>query len=411
MPKSLRILYAVGPEDIIEAYNYWSKGEDAPSQVSVTFSSQFYEVCKTLDAKGYAIAQSNQKRCIQDERFIIEHRPVPLPDASGILYHLRQIWCGLHLLASAIRFRANVAVVDSGTTYWFVLSLFSWLGVKVIPSLHCLLWCKYLPPRLVDKLNLLLSHNLFAYDCKAVLVASHDIAAQISHLTGGKHQPILEFFSTYHCADFANLAVPDIKQSSFRILFAGRVERNKGVFDLLEIAKRFATEGRQEIIFDICGEGSALETLRLEAKQAGVDGSFICHGYCSKLQMRGMFERSHVVVVPTRTEFIEGFNRVVCESILSGRPVVTSAVCPALFYVQDAVVEVPPNDVQAYGNALLELYSDRQLYEHKRQACLIAQEQFYDTRKSWGAALKSILLAIQEQEKVKKLAITSKIGG
>lgn len=406
MTKPLRILYAVGPEDVIEAYNYWINGQDAPSQVSVTFSSQFYEVCRTLDAKGYVIAQSNKQEFVQDERFIIERRPVPLPRASGIFYHLRQVWCGLQLLASAIRFRANVVVADSGTTYWFVLSLFSWIGIKVIPSLHCLLWCKYLTPRLVDKLNLTLSRNLFASDCQGILVASQDIAKQISQLTRGKHQPIFEFFSTYRRADFVNISEPSVA-SPFRVLFAGRVEEEKGVFDLLEIAKRFATEGRQDIIFDICGEGSALESLRLAANLSGVDNLFICHGYCSKPQMREMFSRSHVVIVPTRTDFIEGFNRVVCESILSGRPVVTSAVCPALSYVRDAVVEVPPNDVQAYGDALLALYSDRQLYEQKRQACLIAQEQFYDNTKSWGSALKSILLTIKAQQDANKLTIIS----
>jgi glycosyltransferase involved in cell wall biosynthesis len=396
MTKPLRILYAVGPEDVIEAYNYWINGQDAPSQVSVTFSSQFYEVCRTLDAKGYVIAQSDKQETIQDDRFIVERRLVPLPTASGIFYHLRQVWCGLDLLTSAIRFQANVVVADSGTTYWFVLSLFSWLGIKVIPSLHCMLWCKYLPLRLVDKVNLALSRNLFAADSQAILVASQDVAEQISQLTKGKHQRVYEFFSSYRRADFANIPEPSTVLTPFRVLFAGRVEENKGVFDLLEIAKGFATLGK-DIIFDICGDGSALESLRVAAKQAGVTNSFICHGYCSKPQMREMFGSSHVVIVPTRTDFIEGFNRVVCESILSGRPVVTSAVCPALSYVRDAVVEVPPDDVSAYGDALLTLYSDRQLYEAKKHACLTAQEQFYDTSKSWGAALKSILLTIEEQ--------------
>lgn len=399
MPKSLRILYALGPENIIEAYNYWVEGQDAPSQVSVTFSSQFYEVCKTLDAKGYVIAQSPKQELIKDERFTIEHRRVPLPAASGIFYHLRQIWYGLHLLASTIGFRANIVVIDSGTTYWFVLSLFSWLGVKVIPSLHCLLWCKYLPLRLVDRLNLKFSRSLFTSDCRAILVASQDVAEQVSHLTTGKNQPVLEFFSTYRRTYFTNLAPSSEKRLPFYVLFAGRIEQNKGVFDLLEIAKDFSNQGKSDIIFDICGEGSALEALCLAAKQAGICNSFICYGYRSKLQMREMFERSHVVIVPTRTEFVEGFNRVVCESILSNRPVITSAVCPALFYVRDAVVEVPPNDVQAYSDALLRLYSDRQFYEQKKQACLIVQEQFYNPSKSWGAVLKSVLLTIYEEQK------------
>ncbi len=397
MFKPLRILYAVGPEDVMSSYNYWIKGEDAPSQVSVPYSGQFYDICKILDAKGYVIAQSEKKELVKDGRFIVERRPIPLPNASGIIYHLRQIWYGLHLLVSAIRFRANVVIASTGTTYWFVYSLFSWLGIKVIPSVHCTLWCKYLPMRRVDKLILALSRNFFAADCYAAMAVSHDISKQISQLTGDRHQPITEFFPTFRRSDFASLKPASRKDKPFSVLFAGRIEANKGVFDLLEIAQRFARQGVNEITFNICGTGSALESLRLAAKESRVDASFICHGYLSKPQMREMFNRSHVVVVPTRTDFIEGFNRVVCESVLSGRPVVTSSVCPALSYMGDAVYEVPPNDTKAYGDALLALYKNSQLYEGKRKACLEVQEQFYDMNKSWGATLQSILLTIREE--------------
>jgi glycosyltransferase involved in cell wall biosynthesis len=110
--------------------------------------------------------------------------------------------------------------------------------------------------------------------------------------------------------------------------------------------------------------------------------------------MREMFNRAHVVIVPTKTDFVEGFNQVVVEGVLSGRPVVTSAVCPALSYVKEAVVEVPPDDIQEYGNALLKLCDDRRFYGEKQRSCLTLQEQFYDSSRSWGAVLKSVLVGI-----------------
>jgi glycogen synthase len=396
MAKPLRILYAIGPEDVIEAYNFWIKGEDAPSQVSMPYSSQFYEVCKTLNAKGYVIAEASQPAIVRDERFIIESSPVLLANARGIFYHFRQLLRGLQLLVAAIRFRADVIVADSGTTYWFVLSLFPWLGIKVIPSLHCTLWRKYSRQTLGEKITLRLSRNLFKFGCYKIHAVSHDIADQIIELTGGRHQPVYKFLPTYRPNDFANIAPPSQETLPFRVLFAGRVEYNKGVFDLLEIATYFASKGIKDIIFDICGDGSALEALREQAKQANIDELFICHGYCNKPQMREMFSKSHVVIVPTRSDFIEGFNRVVSESILSGRPVITSAVCPALSYVLEAVIEVPPNDVQAYANAVLELYNNPHLYEQKRLATLKLQDQFYDIKNSWGAVLKETLLTIRE---------------
>lgn len=94
MSKHLRILFAVGPENVIDAYKHWVKGEDSPSQVSVFYSSQFFEVCKKLNAKGYVIAQSTEKELIKDNRFIVERRPVPLPKVLGIAYHLRHFHLG-----------------------------------------------------------------------------------------------------------------------------------------------------------------------------------------------------------------------------------------------------------------------------------------------------------------------------
>lgn len=396
MSKALRLLYAAGPGNVIGTYKYWIQGLDDPSQVSVTYSGQFYEVCRALNAQAYVISSYRESNLLDDGRFTIEHRPVPLPKASGLLYHLSHLWYGLQLVVSAVRFRANVAVVADGTTYWFVLSLLPWLGVKVIPSLHCVLWPQHLPQSTKDKWVLRLSRNLFASQCAAILALSDDISKQMVEITNGQHRPIVQFLPNYHRSEFAGVSEPNQKRSPFRVLFAGRIEPNKGVFELLEIAKRFAAEGRNDIAFDICGNGSALDSLRLAAKQAKVDSSFICHGYCKKPQMRELYNQSHTVIVPTKTDFVEGFNKVVAESVLSGRPVVTSAVCPALSYVRDAVVEVPPNDTKAYGDALLKLCDDYEFYEQKRRACLELQEQFYDTSQSWEAKLTSILVAIEE---------------
>ena len=398
MSKTLRILYAAGPGDVIGTYRHWVEGHDDPSQVSITYSAQFYEVCRALNARGYVISSNPERKFLRDGQFILEHRPIPLQSSSGFLYHLGQLWYGLWLIASAVRFRSDVAVVANGSTHWFVLSILSWLGVAVIPSLHCTLWRKYLPQRKAEKLTLKLSRNFFARDCAAILTASEDISEQVAQITAGQPRPTVPFLSTYRRSEFAGLDKPDQKRSPFRVLFAGRIEPEKGVFDVLEIAKRMKTLGREDIRFDVCGNGSALESLRMNAKLAGVDSFFVCHGHCNKSQMREMFNQAHAVIVPTRTDFIEGFNQVLVEGVLAGRPVITSAVCPALSYVRSAVVEVPPDDLTAYGDALLKLCDDRKFYEQKQRSCKGLQEQFYAFSHSWEAKLKSIVVAIDQSK-------------
>ena len=391
LSQSLRLLYAAGPGNVIGTYHYWIASQDDPSQVSVTFSSQFYDVCRALNAQGYVISSCPEKKFVQEGQFTIEHRPIPLRNASGLLYHLGQLWYGFQLVFSAVRFGSDVVIAADGTTHWFVLSLLPWFGVQVIPTLHCVLWRKYAPLNRIEKLFLNFNRRFFTRDCTAILVASDDIAEQVEEFTGHQHQPLMKYLPLYRRTEFTDVSEPDEQRLPFRVLFVGRIEPNKGVFDLLEVAKRFDSEGRQDITFDLCGTGSALETLRLAAKEAGLEKTFICHGHCNKIRMRQMFSQSHTVIVPTRTDFVEGFNQVVVEGVLVGRPVVTSAVCPALVYVRDAVVEVAPNDVKGYGNALLKLCDSRDFYEEKRQGCLTVQEQFYDSSQSWAATLNSAL--------------------
>ncbi|BAZ16526.1 group 1 glycosyl transferase [Calothrix sp. NIES-4071] len=392
MSKQLRIVYAIGTEDVIEAYKCWMKGEDVSSQVSMTFSTYFYSVCTDLDAVGYVIGLARKTEVLLQGRFRIERRRVLLHGAKGVFYHVKQVLLGIQLFISAISFGANVVIADSGTTYWFLLLPLNWIGIKVIPSLHCTLWRKYSKQTLGEKIILYLSRSLFT-KCHSIHAVSHDITEQVYVLTGHTHPPIYEFLPIYKRSDFADIPPPP-QQLPLRILFAGRVEYDKGAFDLLKIAKRIASIGIKDIVFDVCGDGAALQPLQASVKSEGIEDFFVFHGYCNKQKMCFMFGKSHAVIVPTRTDFIEGFNRVVAESVLSGRPVITSDVCPALSYVREAVIEVPPNDIEVYVTAILQIYEDPTIGEKKRLACLKLQEQFYDINKSWATVLKSTLSAL-----------------
>jgi protein involved in polysaccharide export with SLBB domain/glycosyltransferase involved in cell wall biosynthesis len=393
MKRPLRILYAAGPGDVINTYRQWKEGRDDASQVSITYSGQFYDVCRELGARGYVLSSHRACGTVEDGQITIEHRAKPLPGSGGLFYHFAEIWYGLRLVATAIRFRADVVVVAEGTTHWFVLFLLP-LRIKLIPAIHCVLWPKYKAlswrQRLINRLN----RSLFQKRCFALLSASDEIIGQIQQITGGLARRVVHFLPTYRKETFDAIAPPPDARAPFRVLFAGRIERNKGVFDLLEIARRCKAEGRTEIEFDVCGTGTALDELRRGAEGAGISGSFRCHGHCSREVMQEMFRNAHVLIVPTTTDFIEGFNQVVVEGVLAGRPVITSSICPALSTVRDAVVEVAPDDVRGYGDAIIRLREDGQLYEEKRRACAAYQPQFYDSERGWGAALKSAVRAV-----------------
>lgn len=398
MARKLKILYAAGPGNVIGTFHYWCQGQDDPSRLAVTFSGQFYDVCTDCDAEGYLISSNADKRHWQQGRFTFENRPVPLTQQSGVLYYLGQIYYELGIVLSALKFNADL-VIAANTDCFFISSLLPRLGIQVVPSLHCVLWPKYKPLSQAQKLLWRLNRRLFAQDCLAILSTSEDINQQLHQLTGGQAQPIINFLSTYRRQEFADVPPPNPDRAPFHVLFAARIERDKGVFDVLALAQRFRAAGHTHIIFHICGEGTALADLKHQVEAADLQSTFILYGYCNKPEMREMLGLAHVVLVPTQSGFTEGLNQVVVEGILAHRPVITSAICPALHYVREAVVEVPPDDVSAYGDAILELQTNTKLYEAKQRNCQVLQEQFYRESTSWAAALKQVIQMLESGDR------------
>lgn len=395
MSKPLRVLYAAGPGNVIGTYRHWCQGRDDPSQFAVTYSAQFYSVCCELDAQGYLIASYPQKDLLRDGQFILEHRPIPFRDASGVLYHWGQLWYGLGIIVSALRFQADLVIVVEGSTHLFLMSVLPWLGIRVVPLLQCVLWQKYTTLSLLQRILSRLSRYLFARACTATIVVSKEIAAQVQQITGGQAQPILRIFPVYRREQLSEIPAPEVKRSPFRVLFVGRIEPEKGVFDLLAVAERLVGQAQQEIQFVLCGEGSALADLRQAAKQAGLGTAFECLGHCQQQKLQQMYAWSHVVIVPTRSEFVEGFNKVVVEGVLAGRPVIASTVCTDLDFFEWAVVAVAPSDIEGYETAIVRLRDDREFYDQVRQKGLQVRDRLFDPPQSWGRALKSLLLAVR----------------
>ncbi len=387
MSSPLRILYAAGPGDVIGTYHHWKAGRDDPSQVAVTYSGQFYDLCRELNAVGYVISYNCRREKVAESNLTIEHRPLLWQRGPGWLYHLGQLWYGLRLTASAIKFEADIAVVAEGT-HWFVLTLMRLANIKIVPTFHCVLWLKQHPPAgLLQRTIRCLNARFFRKHVAAMLSLSNDITEQVRSMLQGHLTPIFPFLPTYRAEAFNGFG-PPANAPPFRVFFAGRMERSKGVYDLFDIAKRFNASNQTDIEFDLCGDGAELSNLRQAVKQAGLESRFRCHGHTTKPFMREMYEKCHVVIVPTTSGFIEGFNKVVAEGVLAGRPVITSSVCPALEYVKDAVVEVPPDSAMAYADAILKLKEDTALYAAKRVGCETARSQFYDVQRGWKAALK-----------------------
>jgi len=137
-----------------------------------------------------------------------------------------------------------------------------------------------------------------------------------------------------------------------RILFLGRLIRQKGVDDLIHAVADL--EGSAHL--HIAGDGPERRRLTRLASRMGVDTVF--HGYVEGTQKRDAFAQASVVCVPSREVWglSEGAPLVVREASVHGIPVVATRVGGIPELVLDGnreqVTLVPPGDRSALRYAL-----------------------------------------------------------
>jgi len=390
----IRIAYLSGPCDAPAVYQEWSKSEQQ-DYFGTNYMKQFLRVCDELDAEAYVVTNlpGESKQCKMG-RFIFDNHPNP-SGLSGFKWHLAFVPWFARVIPKIIRFKPTVLVVTANEPYWFLLAPLAWFGIPIIPSFHGVLWRKFGRRKLSSRITWQLNRLFIMRHLEAIVVTSNDITRQLSDLLGPNISRIrvARHFPSYPISQFASVPSPDLtNRPPFRVFFIGRIETNKGIYDIVEIARRLEAKRKGAFQFDICGEGGQLENLRSVVASLGLQNAVLCHGYCSAQKVANLLGASHAFIVPTKSDYEAGFEMVCAEAILANRPLITSAVCPALEDLREACVEVEPDHVEQYCEAILRLNDDPELYSRKKAACAALHEPFYDPKQSWATKVKDVLL-------------------
>lgn len=336
--------------------------------------------------------ESAYQRKIDQFTFVNE----PEPRSGGLFYHLGQLARQLVVLWQFLRFRPDVVVLTGKQEYWWVLAPLRLTKAKLVASFHGLIWRQFGGLRAHEKLLLWLNQNLILKHLDCAVSTSQVISDQFAKSAGSNagRIPLFAHLPSYDERQFAEIAHANPDAQPFQVMFTGRVERDKGAFDLLEIARQLKTERPGEFEFHICGDGSQLDSVRRDVVASGLENAVHVHGYCKPAKLSEVMSACQAAIVPTRTECPAGFEMTCAEAILSNRPLVTSAVPPALHYVRDASIEARPDDPVSYKEAIVALKDDRDLYERKRAAAARLRGQFFDPAQSWDSAMRKAFAAV-----------------
>lgn len=391
----MHVLAIEGHHGLVDSFEHWQAGRDIPTTTGVAFSHQLFDALTAVGATATVLAQHAQVDSARARGITVEHTGRMLFGRDGLDYHREMLSLAASINARALRERADVIMTVGYPLSGLLLPLLH-AGRHVIVVHHCVLWPTAREPTRGQRMLFRLERVAYRHPRCHVLAVSDDVVAQVTRLRGGEGPPIVRFFPLFRREVFAGIAPVDAAAPTLRLGFIGRIERSKGIFDVVEAVRRLRADGVC-VELACCGDGSARAELLAEIERAGLGGAVVSHGWCDQAHLRAIMQSLHVVVAPTRADFVEGFNMVVVEALLAGRPVITTRTCPALEYVRGpAAIEVGVERVDDLVTALRRLAGDRGALAHAASHARLSAECFFDERYAYRAACIEVLSAIAE---------------
>jgi glycosyltransferase involved in cell wall biosynthesis len=164
-----------------------------------------------------------------------------------------------------------------------------------------------------------------------------------------------------------------------RILFLGRLERAKGIDELLEAGARIVREtpGPSPLRLVFGGEGD-VEGLRRRAAELGIAGRIELLGWVGPTARDAQLAQASVFCLPSHAE---GLPMSMLEAMAACKAVVATHVggIPETLRDGDNGLLVPPRDEQALARALARLLGDDALRDRLAERARATIEQHYST--------------------------------
>lgn len=398
----LRVVYAVGPGDVVEAYRSWRRQEDTPTEMSIPFSALFLDWCEQFNVFAHLISSHPRCDLLNDGRYTLENRPRSSWYArAGARHYLGWAAYGGSIVATALQNRADVLLVDSGTLPWIELAIARPLRLTVIAVMHNALWPAGFPPRgRVDRFLLQLDKIFFRVGADAIVAISPEVVRQVRCLTASTRGSLYEMRAQYRREFFQPLVPPPPhNESPFRVVFIGRIEDNKGVFLILDAAAALERWRPARFARRIFGAGTAADELTRQIHDRHLDGIVNFEGYLRREDAAAVYAWAHAAVAPTTSGFSEGFCMSVAEAALMGRPLIISSVVPAGELLGDAAISIPADDSGGLERRGQPARRRLGFYAARQAATAAAGVEFYDTSRGLGAVLGRAIAAVMARRR------------
>ncbi len=170
------------------------------------------------------------------------------------------------------------------------------------------------------------------------------------------------------------------ENEKFKMVFCSRIDRNKGVYEIIEAVRMLKQHGKSNFQLDCFGPSTEEElTPFLEATRGVEEIHYL--GYVDNSQIIETLSQYDVMLFPTYYEG-EGFPGVVIESLIAGVPIIATDWKYNAKYVLDGETGVlcGIKDAKGLCGAVEKLYDDRALVNRMKERCSLEAEQYREEK-------------------------------
>lgn len=188
-----------------------------------------------------------------------------------------------------------------------------------------------------------------------ILVLSETWLSKISAMTTNGNIKVIP--NTVDTSDIRSIRARD---SKWNIFTAGRLEKRKGTYDILEIAP-FILKEMPDVKFYLAGDGD-IEKVRRLSREKGIEKSVILLGWLDRRGLLDAFMNAAIFLLPS---YHEGMPVAILEAMAAGLPVISTRVGGIPEIVEDGVngFLVNPGEKERLREQILKLLKDRGLRE------------------------------------------------
>lgn len=182
---------------------------------------------------------------------------------------------------------------------------------------------------------------------------------------------------SYSAAELSQVTSSSAKKElcfPLRLLFVGRVEEEKGIGRVIEIADGLLQRG-VDFHLDIVGDGSAKMNALRSAAECGLRDRIKFVGWKSRVEIEEYYRIAHFILLPSASE---GWPKVLSEAMAYGVVPLASSISsiPSVLSEAGSGQTIPFEEIDTYVNTIISYTQDRSRWKIESHNATIAAGAF-----------------------------------